>query len=47
MGPANIARARSSILSVYYIVTAINTTPFMPYGTAAVPFPLTVIFNGI
>ena len=47
MGPANVIRAKSFILSGYYIITAVNTTPLILCSTAAVPFPLTIMFNGV
>ena len=47
MGPANVVRARSFILSGYYIVMAVKTTPLIPCGTAAISFPLTMMFNSV
>jgi hypothetical protein len=47
MGPTNVVRARLLTLSGYCIIIAIKTTLFIPCGTAAVPFPLTVMFKGV
>jgi hypothetical protein len=46
-GPASVARARSSALSGYCVVTTANAALFIPGGAAAVPFPSAVIFNSV
>ena len=45
--PASITRARSLVLSGYYVIIITNTALFIPSNVVIIPFPFVMIFNNI